>query len=68
MAPAGTPRDVVDKLADAANKALKSEDIVAKLRTSGFEPLGGKPEAFEKFIAAEMVKWDAAAKAAGMKK
>jgi tripartite-type tricarboxylate transporter receptor subunit TctC len=68
VVPAGTPRAVVDKLADAANKALKSDEVVAKLKKSGFEPLGGKPDEFGKFIARETVKWGDAAKAAGLKK
>jgi tripartite-type tricarboxylate transporter receptor subunit TctC len=68
MAPAGTPRPVIDKLASAANKALKSDDVAAKLKQSGFEPLGGKPDEFGKFIARETSKWADAAKAAGMKK
>src|SRR5215208_4124221 len=46
MAPAGTPRAAVDKLAAAANKALKSDGVVAKLRAQGFEPLGGSPDEF----------------------
>ena len=68
VAPAGTPRPVIDKLAAAANAALKLQDVSTKLRASGFEPLGGSPDKFEKFIAREMVKWADAAKAAGMKK
>jgi tripartite-type tricarboxylate transporter receptor subunit TctC len=68
MAPAGTPRPVIDKLAAAANAALKSDDVVAKLRAQGFEPLGGPPDEFARFIAREVVKWAAAAEAAGLKK
>jgi tripartite-type tricarboxylate transporter receptor subunit TctC len=68
MAPAGTPRAVVDKLAAAANGALKSEEIVAKLQAQGFEPLGGSPEEFAQFIARETDKWRVAAEAAGLKK
>jgi len=68
LAPAGTPGVVIDKLATAANRALKSDDVVAKLRAQGFEPLGGSPEEFARFIARETVKWDAAAAAAGLKK
>jgi tripartite-type tricarboxylate transporter receptor subunit TctC len=68
VAPAGTPRPVIDKLAAAANAALKSEGVAAKLRAAGFEPLGGQPDAFAKFIAAEAVKWADAAKAAGLNK
>jgi tripartite-type tricarboxylate transporter receptor subunit TctC len=68
MAPAGTPRAVIDKLAAAANTALKSPGIVEKLRKQGFEPLGGPPDEFAQFIANEMAKWGSAAEAAGMKK
>ena len=68
MTPAGTPRAVIDKLAAAANKALKTDDIADKLKKSGFEPLGGSPDEFAKFIASESVKWSTAAKAAGLKK
>jgi tripartite-type tricarboxylate transporter receptor subunit TctC len=68
MVPTGTPRPVIDKLAAAANKALKQDDVVVNLRKSGFEPLGGPPEEFGQFIARELVKWNAAAEAAGLKK
>jgi tripartite-type tricarboxylate transporter receptor subunit TctC len=68
MAPVGTPRAVIDKLNAAANKALKSDDVVAKLRAQGFEPLGGPSDAFAQFIARETVKWTAAAEAAGLKR
>ena len=68
LAPAGTPRAAIDKLAAAANNALKTDDVAAKLRASGFEPLGGPPEEFVQFIARETVKWSAAAEAAGLKK
>jgi len=67
VAPAGTPRLVVDKLAAAANKALKDNDVVEKLRRQGFEPLGGSPDEFAQFIQRELVKWSAAARAAGLK-
>jgi tripartite-type tricarboxylate transporter receptor subunit TctC len=68
MAPAGTPRAVIDKLAAAANKALTTEAVVAKFRVQGFEPLGGTPEEFTQRIAQDAVKWNDAAKVAGLKK
>jgi tripartite-type tricarboxylate transporter receptor subunit TctC len=68
VAPAGTPPVVVDKLAAAANAALKSEEVVAKLRVQGFDPLGGPPDEFARFIGRETAKWSAAAEAAGLKK
>jgi tripartite-type tricarboxylate transporter receptor subunit TctC len=68
VAPAGTPRAVIDKLSSAANAALASEEVVGKLRAQGFEPLGGSPDEFARFVARETVKWAAAAEAAGLKK
>ena len=68
MAPAGPPRPVIDKLSAAANAALKSDDVVSKLKASGFEPLDGPPDEFAKFIAHETVKWSDGAKAAGLAK
>ena len=67
VAPAGTPRAVTEKLAAAANSALKSDDVIAKLKAQGFEPLGGTPDEFAQFIAREMVKWAAAAEGAGLR-
>jgi len=68
VTPAGTPRAVIDKLNAAANAALASEEVVGKLRAQGFEPLGGPPDEFARFVARETVKWAAAAEAAGLKK
>jgi tripartite-type tricarboxylate transporter receptor subunit TctC len=66
-APAGTPRPVIDKLNAAALGALKSRDVVDKLRKSGFEPLGSSPDEFGRRIAHDLVKWTDAAKAAEIK-
>jgi len=68
LAPANTPRPVIDKLAASANAALKSDDVAGKLRAQGFEPVGGSPEEFAQRIARDTVKWAEAAKAAGLKK
>lgn len=67
MAPAGTPRAVIEKLAGAANAAVKSEDVGNKLAALGFEPLDGTPEEFAQTIARGMVTWATAAKAAGLR-
>jgi tripartite-type tricarboxylate transporter receptor subunit TctC len=68
VVPAGTPRAVIDELSAAANKALASDGVVAKLRAQGFEPMGGPPDEFAQFIARETVKWTLAAEAAGLRK
>jgi tripartite-type tricarboxylate transporter receptor subunit TctC len=68
LAPAGTPREVVDKLARAANEALQSNDVLAPLRAQGFEPIGGSPDEFRRYIDNELRKWSNVATAAELKK
>lgn len=68
LAPAGTPREIVDKLARAANEALQSNDVLAPLRAQGFEPIGGSPDEFGRYIDNELRKWSNVAIAADLKK
>src|SRR5215213_7613451 len=68
LAPAGTPRAVIETLSHAVNEALQVNEIVAPLRAQGIDPLGGTPEEFGRYIAAEISKWAAVAQAAGVKK
>jgi tripartite-type tricarboxylate transporter receptor subunit TctC len=68
MAPAGTPGDVLDRLARALNDGLKSEALRGALDKMGYEPLGGTPDDFTHYVAAELKKWTAAADAAGVRK
>jgi tripartite-type tricarboxylate transporter receptor subunit TctC len=68
MAPAGTPREVIDKLALATNEALASPDVAAVLRAQGQDPLGGSPEDFARYIDSEIKKGKVLAEAAGLKK
>jgi tripartite-type tricarboxylate transporter receptor subunit TctC len=57
LAPAGVPRDVIDRLAQATNDAAKSPDVVAALRPLGYDMAGGSPEDFVTFIRADLEKW-----------
>jgi tripartite-type tricarboxylate transporter receptor subunit TctC len=68
LAPAGTPRDVIDKLAAATIDALAAPDVVAVLRAQGQDPLGGSPEDFARYIESEIKKGKILAEAAGLKK
>jgi len=68
LAPAGTPREVVDKLARIANEALKSDDVIAPLRRIGIDPVGGSPEEFARYIDSEIKKATEVANAAGLRK
>ncbi len=68
MAPAGTPRDIVDKLARAAAEAAASSEVIATWRPQGIDPLSGGPDAFGRHIASEIKRWGDVAQAAGLKK
>jgi tripartite-type tricarboxylate transporter receptor subunit TctC len=67
LAPAGTAPEIVLKLSQAANEALKSNEVLAVLEAQGVDPIGGTPDEFKAFIAAELKKWDGVVKEAGIK-
>jgi tripartite-type tricarboxylate transporter receptor subunit TctC len=66
FAPAGTPRRVVDKLADIALKAMHSPEAIETLRKQGYEPLDAGPEEFATFMRSEIARWNEVARAAGL--
>src|SRR5262249_8905198 len=67
-APAGTAREVIDRVAAASNEAAKSPDVVATLARQGFDMAGGSPEEFAVFIRDDLAKWERVAGAAGLKR
>ncbi|MBC8023551.1 MAG: tripartite tricarboxylate transporter substrate binding protein [Burkholderiales bacterium] len=67
VAPAGTPKAIVDRLNAEANRALGTSELKAKLAEDGSTPLGGTPEQFAAFIKSENVKWGAAVRDANIK-
>src|SRR6266849_6195084 len=68
LAPAGTPRDIIERLAAASNEAAKSPDVIATLAVQGFDMAGGSPEDFAAFIREDLAKWTRVARAAGLAK
>lgn len=67
LAPAGTPRDIVGKLAAETQRALRSPELRSQLGAQGFEVVGSTPAEFERFIRSETEKWTAVVKAVGAK-
>jgi len=59
VAPAGTPRPIVERLNAELNIALKSEDVRARIADEGGDPLAGTPEQQAADIDAEEIKWSA---------
>ncbi len=66
LAPAGTPRDIIDRLAAATSKALAEPDVKAALAAQGFDPLIGTPDQFGAFYRDEVEKWRKVIEATGL--
>jgi len=67
LAPAGTSREIIDKLSRAANEALKSKEVLALMELQGVDPLGGTPAEFAQFIDDELKKWAEVVRVSGVK-
>jgi tripartite-type tricarboxylate transporter receptor subunit TctC len=67
LAPANTPKPVVDRLAAAFKAALETPDIRSRMVTQGADPAYLGPDEFRAFLAAEMPKWARAVKDSGAK-
>src|SRR5437762_670651 len=57
MAPAGTPKPIIDKLNAAVNAAVKRPDIVKLWTDQGAVPMAMTPEEFDKFLRGDIIKW-----------
>ncbi len=67
LAPAATPRDIVNRLSQETAKAIRSPDLKAKFESLGIEAVGNTPEQAGKFLDEEIVKWAKVIKAADVK-
>jgi tripartite-type tricarboxylate transporter receptor subunit TctC len=67
MAPAGTPKEIIDRMAAELAHALKDPPFVEHMRKAGVESAGdASPTEFSAFIAKEIVFWGEAVKTAGV--
>ena len=57
MAPAGTPKPIIDKLNAAVNAVVKRPDIVKLWTEQGAVPMSMTPEEFDKYLRGDIVKW-----------
>lgn len=67
IAPAGTPKAIVDVVAAAVKNALQDSVILQRLDNYGVDPIGSTPAEFERTIAADIAQWSEAIKAANIK-
>ncbi len=57
VAPAGTPRSVIERLQREIKAAVDAPDLRDKLLQSAFEPIADTPAEFARYLAAERTKW-----------
>ncbi|HEX2546372.1 MAG TPA: tripartite tricarboxylate transporter substrate binding protein [Ramlibacter sp.] len=67
LAPAGTPKPILDKLAAEVQRILKLPDVRARMLALAIEPVGSSPEEFTKVIATEIPLWTGVARANNIK-
>jgi tripartite-type tricarboxylate transporter receptor subunit TctC len=67
LAPAGTPREIVDRLAQEVVKATREPGVIERLNKVGVDPLGNTPAEFAELIKSEAPLWRDAVDAAGIK-
>ena len=67
LAPAKTPRPIIDKLNAEIVRILRSPDVQNRLAADGSEAVGSTPEQFGAHIKAEVAKWSKVIKEAGIK-
>ncbi|SFM61769.1 tripartite tricarboxylate transporter substrate binding protein [Variovorax sp. OV329] len=67
LAPAGTPRDIVQRMSEEVARIIRSEETRAKLDAMGTFAAGSTPQEFDAFIAAETRKWGDVIRTAGVK-
>jgi tripartite-type tricarboxylate transporter receptor subunit TctC len=67
LAPAGTPREIVARVAQEVAKAVSAPDLRDKLVQMGIEPVGNTPDQLAQFINDEIAKWAKVINTAGVK-
>ena len=67
VAPAGTPKEIVDRVAAEAKKALADPALQAKLADQGIVAVGSGPEEFRAFVVEEIARWGKVVKDANIK-
>ncbi|MGZ5115600.1 MAG: Bug family tripartite tricarboxylate transporter substrate binding protein [Burkholderiales bacterium] len=67
LAPAGTPREIVNVLSTQMQAAVRKQDLRERFLQLGIDPAGTSPEEFAKFLREEVDKWGKVIRAANVK-
>jgi tripartite-type tricarboxylate transporter receptor subunit TctC len=66
-APAGTPKDVIQRLHQALGRILRQPEVLERLRTDGVDPVGSTPDEFARVIARDIGTWAKVVKTGNIK-
>jgi tripartite-type tricarboxylate transporter receptor subunit TctC len=66
LAPAGTPPAIIEQLATAIQKSVKTPEVTETMLKAGAEPVGSTPAQFDAFYKAEVAKWAKVVKSANV--
>ncbi|MDR1709511.1 MAG: tripartite tricarboxylate transporter substrate binding protein, partial [Candidatus Accumulibacter sp.] len=67
VAPAATPKEVIEKLSKAIDQVLQMPEVKQKLLSGGAEVAGGTPEQFGELLKNETASWTEVVKRSGIK-
>ena len=67
FAPAGIPKNVLGVLSKEIVRIMQVPEVRQRFSGDGFEPVGGTPDQFAKFVRTEIAKWEKIIKTAGLK-
>ena len=67
LAPARTPRPIVDRLQKELAAALQTPEVRERYAVLGIDPVGNSPDAFGEQIRADLARWEKVVKAANIR-
>jgi tripartite-type tricarboxylate transporter receptor subunit TctC len=67
MAPAQTPKEIVNRVAAEVARAVKEPAVIEHMGNQGIDPIGNTPEEFAAAIKADVALWTEAVNAAGVR-
>jgi len=65
LAPAATPREIIDRLAGGVARASRDPEVRARMREQGSEPVGNTPAEFNRILREETERWSEVVRVSG---